>query len=203
MTAAKRPQITDFRLDLPERRVGPWSISRYEVSEDAAAFENLRAAIGGSSRPIRPGTYTRLMHDNRGVVMSDTPAELRDLQSFSWHVRRPATRRVLIHGLGLGLAAAWALQQPHVEHVDVVEIDRDIVRLVGPSLSGDRRLFIHVGDALTYRFPVGAKWDVVWHDIWDAITSDNLPEVTRLKRRYGRRCGWQGVWAEHYMREGR
>jgi hypothetical protein len=56
------------------------------------------------------------------------------------------------------------------------------------------RLTIHHGDALTYKWPVGTRWTVAWHDIWDTICEDNLPDMNRLHRRFGRRVDWQGSW---------
>ena len=62
----------------------------------------------------------------------------------------------------------------------------------------------HQADALEYKPPRGEQYDVVWHDIWPNICTDNLPEMHKLHRKYGRRCNWQGSWcrAEHeYYRE--
>ena len=65
--------------------------------------------------------------------------------------------------------------------MDIVQADAFTVKLPRPSL------FLHV--------PRDTRYDVVWHDIWDNICADNLPEMHRLHRRYGRRCDWQGSWA--------
>ena len=167
------------KVDIPEGMSGSVSIRRFEVSEEAARFEALRAIIGGSGRGVPAGWYTGL-YRNGTLWMSDTPDEMRD----HWEVCREIERRggrVLIMGLGIGMLVRFALSLPNVEHVDVVEIDPDVIALVGPTYEGDR-CTVHLGDAYTYRFPAGSRWDVVWHDVWAHITSDNVPEMAPLKR---------------------
>lgn len=56
---------------IPEAVAGDWSVEHLQVSESAADFENIRAAIKG--RPflrIVPGTYQRLIHKNE-LITSD------------------------------------------------------------------------------------------------------------------------------------
>jgi spermidine synthase len=100
---------------------------------------------------------------------------------------------VLIHGLGLGCAVRMALQAG-AERVTVIELDQDVIDHVAPHLN-DERVTIYQGDALTRRWPVGSTWTVVWHDIWDTICGENLPEMHRLHRSFGGRSLWQGSWA--------
>ena len=38
-------------------------------------------------------------------------------------------------------------------------------------------------------------FDAVWHDIWDEISDENLPEMHKLHRKYGQRANWHGSWA--------
>lgn len=185
------------KVDIPEGISGNVRVKRFEVTEQAAAMERLRSIIGGHGRGVPAGWYTGLFR-NGGLWMSDTPDEMRD----HWQVCREIERRggrVLIMGLGIGMLVKYALDLPQVEHVDVVEIDPDVIALVGPTYAGER-CTIHHGDAYTYRFPVGSRWDVVWHDVWAHISGDNVPEMAKLKRSYGRRADWQGCWAEEESR---
>ncbi len=145
-------------------------------------------------RSVPPGTYTGLLR-NGAVWMSDTPAERRDHLSAYYEAKRLGGR-VLVHGLGLGMIVKAVLDLPNVEHIDVVELDADVIALAGPAF--DRygaRVTIHEGDALTYKWPPGTRWTVVWHDIWRDICGDNLPEMATLHRKFGRRCDWQGSWS--------
>ncbi len=121
-----------------------------------------------------------------------------------WEPVRHATGHCLVTGLGLGIVVNAMLLKPGVERVTVLEIDPDIIGLVGSHYRakfGDRLELIEA-DALTWKPPRGARYAAVWHDIWPAICADYLPEIRTLKVRYARRCDWQGVWAEDEMRRG-
>jgi hypothetical protein len=164
-----------------------------------------------TGRMTPPGRYTELhqamdvAQEPRDILgrpllmtpwMSDTPAEVLD----HWVVGHLVRGRVLITGLGLGLITEWALGSPCVRHVDVVEIEREVVDLIAPYFLDDiaaGRLTIHHADALTYQFPRSSRWDVVWHDISQNIDPDNLPAMRKLRRRYENRCAWQGSSALH------
>lgn len=191
----KQPEwMSVFRCDLPESSRGPWTIEQFEVELD---LQNLRMMRDG--RGCYPGRYTRLAHKTRGVVMSDTTAEIAD----HFVPYRLARGRVLLHGLGLGCLLKAVLTKSDVAHIDVVEIDPDIIHMVGPHFD-DPRVTIHAGDCFTYKWPPNTKWDVVWHDVWDEVTTDNLPQMTKLHRRFGHRSNWQDSWCkslcQHYRR---
>ena len=125
--------------------------------------------------------------------MTDTPSELRDLREPA---RRAVGGRVLVNGLGLGIVLQAVLEEPAVEHLTVVEASDDVITLVAPhwvERYGGRLTVVHA-DAFKWRPPRGARYEVVWHDIWDDITTDNLAGMRRLHAKYSRRCGWQGSW---------
>jgi hypothetical protein len=185
-----------YKVDVPEGEVEGLRVERFEVPE--GSFEAMRIALSGRIPPD-PGVYTRLVTD-RTLWMSDTPAEIADHLDAINRIGHLSCRRVLIHGLGLGMVLKAALACKHVQHVDVVEADDRVIRLVGPHYWTDARVSIHRGDALTFRFPKGARWDVAWHDIWPEISSDNLESMATLNRRYGKRVGWQGAWCQDIAR---
>lgn len=120
--------------------------------------------------------------------MSDTRDELRDHMGFCWKARG----HVLINGLGLGLAAIMAAQKDEVESVTVVELSDDVRSLVSPHMPD--KVTVVSGNAFTWKPPSGVRYGAVWHDIWDGICADNLPEMHKLHRRYGSRADWQGSW---------
>ena len=68
-----------YKVDIPEGQSGDWKVEKFTVSEEEAKLNNLRAAFSFSDRgrEIEPGEYTRLRR-NGVVVLSDTPAEIRD-----------------------------------------------------------------------------------------------------------------------------
>ena len=173
-------------VTIPEGKRGAWKVSRFEVSSEPS-IENLRLAMQG--RAVTPGTYTKLQHDRRGIVMSDTPAEKRDHYAFV----RMAKGHCLINGLGLGMCLNAILKKQDVTFVTVVEVDRDVIDLVWPHYSAERCEIVNLS-AFDYQPPKGVRYGAVWHDIWDSICEDNLPEMSRLHRKYGRKADWQGSW---------
>jgi len=169
---------------------------------EATSIENMRLAFQG--RSCAPGTYTRLTIDG-ALWMSDTSAEKRDHWS-PVSAMRQLEGDVLIHGLGLGLVVAAAIRLGH--SVDVVEQDQRVIDAVGPSMEAlaaehGVECRIHHGDAYTYQFPKGQTWAVAWHDIWLDLCVDNLDEMAKLHRRYGRRVEWQGSWGRELLRRER
>lgn len=184
-------------VTVPEGVSGKWSIRKFTVSEVDAKATLLRAMMKGRGY-VPPGTYTELRCDGRGIVMTDTPDERRD----HWEPVHMATGHVLINGLGIGMVLSAVLKKPEVTAVTVVEIDPDVVALVGPHYASERMQIV-TASAFDYRPTKGLRYGMVWHDIWDGICSDNLPEMTRLKRKYGRRTDWQGCWCEWQCKRNR
>jgi len=189
---------------IPEGESGDWKIERFTVSEQEAKFDNMRASIHGSRRFCWPGTYTRLTRNGK-TIMSDTVDEVGDILG---PIREAKNRGgdVLINGLGLGIVVNAILKNDNVNSVTVIEISQDVIDLVGSHWMekyGDR-LNIIKADALEYKSPKGMKYSVVWHDIWDNICADNLEEMKKLHRKYGRKSEWQGSWCradcEYYNR---
>lgn len=151
-------------------RSGPWHIWAHEVrdGDDGDPGNLVTAWITEAEQlpAVPPGVYTELLHDQRGLVMSDVPAEICGALPFldyvaddlyqppeAPHYARP---RVLIAGLGLGIVPAWLLTYTDVARVDVVEIDPDVISLVAGDpyarehWAADRRLHIYLGDACTW-----------------------------------------------------
>ena len=193
----------DQKVNIPESSSGSWRIERFTVSEDEARFESMRAAISGSSRYVPAGTYTRLMCGSI-LVMSDTPDEIRD----HWEPIRQSHKRgghVLICGLGLGVVLDRILQSDNVTRVTVIEKSQDVINLVGSYYEAKfgNRLEIINADAYEWIPPKGIKYSVAWFDIWDDICSDNLPEMQKLHRKYGRKAEWKGSWCRHMCERGR
>jgi len=177
-------------IDVPDGKSGDWSVETFEVTKEAAEFENIRASFSSSRsrRGIDPGIYKRLMM-NRTIVMSNTPTEIDDFLYFTCR----ATGSVLVNGLGLGVLLKELLKNNKVKDITVIEKEEDVIKLVSPSYS-DRRLTIIHADAFEWKPPKGKRYNAVWHDIWDYISGDNYPEMKTLHRKYGRRCDYQESW---------
>ena len=186
-----------WKSNIPDGELGSVKVIKREVSAKGADFHNMRAAWHPGARSIKPGVYTELHIKGHGLVMSDTPTEYRDHSRFI-HV---AKGHVHLSGLGLGCVLACVL--PKVDRVTVTEINEDVIAYVGPHFDDPKVEIIHA-DALDWKPQKGTRFDAVWHDIWDNICADNLDDMKRLHRKYGRTSDWQGSWArglcERYAR---
>lgn len=182
-------------VDVPDGTSGAWSVETFAVTEEDERLDMVRAAASSSSRGryVPAGTYKALKRDGH-IIMSNTPDEIRDHRYFFSR----AKGKVLINGLGLGVALKAILNKvdesgvPAIELVHVVEKYEGVLNLVRPTYEGDKRVsFIHA-DALEYKPTL--KYDVVWHDIFDDICASNLPIMHKLHRKYGGKAVWQGSW---------
>lgn len=194
MTPEKMKEIIP-NVDVPEGQFGHWKIERFEISQSEVEFEMLRAAInpGRGYRVPEVGTYTKLTRGG-ALIMSDTPAE----KSDHYEMVRRASGDVLIFGLGIGMVLNACLLKPEVTHATVIEIDPDVIRLVGPHYvkKFPDRVSIVLKDANEYKPVNGQRWNAVWIDIWESICGDNLKQMAKLKSRFKRRSDWVGCWCE-------
>lgn len=168
--------------EIPSGEFGIWSIYRVEHLEDAEPW------VGFDTITILRAATMATIHRGGTVVMEDSLRELgRHLP-----IAMAARGRVLITGLGLGCVVRGLLAKPEVEHVDVVELDADIIRVIGSTFAGNPRVTIHHGDALALEIP--GRWDFAWHDLW--VDGDGLQVLhARLMMRFMDRVGRQGAWA--------
>lgn len=184
----------DWKVDVPEGTSGQMSVVRFDVSED----ESRMSFLTGRGRGTPAGSYTKLVRQGSwGVVMSDTPDERRDHLEIMW----AAKGRVLLNGLGLGCVLQCCARSEKVEKVTVVEKNEDVIKLVWPHYCerfGDKIEVVHA-DAFEYKPPRGVRYGAVWHDIWDDMCEDNLPQMHKLHRKYGRRTDWQGSWGREFI----
>lgn len=197
-----------MKVEIPIGEVDGMRVSKFEVIEDdswtkehekrkdvVSPVHMMRMRMQG--RAPRPGWYTRLA-EGSSVWMSDTTAERREHAEPVFAMSALKPKRVIINGLGLGMVLSAALSFDSVEHVDVVEIDERVIKLVGPHYLKDKRVTIHHADAVEQmkRWPSGARWDVGWSDIWPEICADNLPQMHQFTDFYGERCDFHGNWSE-------
>ena len=162
-------EVATWEPPIPEGRRGPWEVSR------------------------RDGPLT--LYRDGAVWMSVTPDEIRDHEELV----EVATGRVLLMGLGLGMAA-WKVAHEagaRLEHLTVVELEGDVLELVGRPLSaaiGPRLTLVHA-DALSWDPGPETTFDVIWHDIWQHADPSNLPQMLHLEERWATRCWWQDAWS--------
>lgn len=178
-------------VDVPEGEYDGMKIDRFTI-EPGNIHAGLMALRG---RGTPPGTYTRLRGDGK-FWMSDTQAEKQDHIGAVMKADDLKAERILINGLGLGMVLKAFLTMDHVQHIDVVEIDERVIKLVGPHYAKDPRVNIIHANAYEQakKWPSGTRWDVGWSDIWPDPSTDDLKEMAILNRSYGRRCTWHGCW---------
>jgi len=185
----------DYKSDMPEGVSGDWSVVKYVITEQDAEFHNMRSMFSFSCKGSRlvAGDYTKLMV-GRNTMMSDTRDEIVDMYSFFLE----AKGNILINGLGLGVGLKAVLDNDKVDFVTVIEKEQDVIDLIAPRFLNDvkykDRVDIIHADAFEWKPPKGVRYDVVWHDIWLNICTGNLDEMSKLHRKYGKRCDWQQSW---------
>jgi spermidine synthase len=178
----------NIEINVPDGVSGDWSISTFTV--DSNEFSQ-KISMWKTGRYVPGGTYKRLMR-NGTVVMSNTPDEISDFLNFLYK----AKGSILINGLGLGVTLKALLDIPEVTDITVIEKSEDVIKLVAPTYT-DPRVTIINADAFTWIPPKDKMYDCVWHDIWDYICADNLPEMKKLHRKYGRRTKYQESWCRY------
>ena len=205
-----------MQVTVPEGEVDGLAVQRFEVidPDDWTDADKERTDVIsplGYMRMVRdgrecyPGWYTRLVdrnepdeHGHPLVWMSDTTAERAEHAEAVAHIQMGKAKRVLINGLGLGMVLQAALTYDHVTHVDVVEADERVIKLVGPHYTTDPRVNIIHEDAYeqmgNWSMGPRLRWDVAWSDIWSEIVADNLGGMDRLHNYYRRRSAWHGMW---------
>lgn len=188
-----------LKITLPEGEVDGLRVERFEMKP--YDLDNMREALR-TERQTTPGWYTRLYDaTTKTMWMSDVDAEKRDHWPAVQAIQREKAERVLIQGLGLGMVLAAALSYDHVTHVDVIEKDERVIKLVGPHYNKDPRVHLHHADAwdAMESWPRGTRWDVGWSDIWLDLCTDQIPEQDRMNRFYRRRCAWHQCWARDVL----
>lgn len=193
--------IDKFKVNVPVGGSGEWKIQRFTVSEsDADSFNTGLLFSGAYARRITPGTYTQLICNGAGTVMSDTPAEITD--HYDCYIG--ATGHVLIAGLGLGMISKAILRKDKVESVTVIEKSPDVIKLVSEWLRKGCKRKCEVIQADIFEFAphkrmkeLGIKkFDYAWFDIWNEGCEDYLEEKIKLYRRWGRWATRKGNWLE-------
>lgn len=178
-------------IDIPDSTYGEWKIISYTVTQKEADLNNLRCTFNFSDRFVEPGTY-KVLKRNDITVMSNTPAEIRDLYSVLFN----AKGHILINGLGLGCIIKGLYEGPNknlIKSVTVIEISPDLINLISPYYKYPN-LNIICADAFDWKPPKNMRYNYIWHDIWDDICSANLIEMKKLHRKYSRKCEYQASW---------
>jgi len=101
--------------------------------------------------------------------MSNQPQEIKNIE----RVVKTAKGNCFVGGLGLGLVVQELLKIREVEHVDVVEINREVIETCSRRVI-DKRVSIYEGNAKTF-FP-NSSYDWIYYDIWLSPTLEEIEE---------------------------
>lgn len=126
------------------------------------------------------------------TIMEDSDRELKRHLNAVFN----AKGRILKTGLGLGCFVRACLENPAVEHIDVIELSPDIADHFGSPFKDDPRVTIHVADALTFDLSNYPKkhWDLAWHDIY-CDGNDGLTKLhSSLIKKFAKYAKLQGAW---------
>lgn len=177
----------EINITVPDGKSGKWKVETFTVTkkdEEAQIY-----SMFGSGRMVPQGTYKRLKRNNK-TIMSNTPDEIDDFMRFLYH----ANGRILINGLGLGVTVQALLNKKEVTEIIIIEKSKDVIKLVASTYLKDKRVTIINADAFDYKAEKGIRFNAVWHDIWDNICADNLLEMKKLTRKYGKIADYQKSW---------
>jgi hypothetical protein len=187
-------QLLSMRVKIAPGRSGKWRVERFYIGRDESEFGYNKYIYSEGGRGFAPvGWYTKLTRSGQ-IIMSDTPDEIRDHLPFIQMSRGD----VLVTGLGLGMVAEQLLKRDEVSTVTIIEQSRDVWRLVAPILMTryGKRLTVIVDDA--YSYTPSQRYDMAWHDIWDDISTENLPKMARLEQHYAPFVGYQQFWSKSF-----
>lgn len=188
--------FTDMTRILQPGKKGCAEIQHYVITAKEADRALLRSLFISRDRPAKEGGKYVMLKVNGSCMMSNTPME----QDTNTSIVHSARGDMLIAGLGIGLILIPILKNPEVRSVTVIELEQDVIDLVLPqlkSIEGFEKLTVIQADIFQWKPPKGKMWDIIYFDIWESITSDNLPQMTKLRRRFCRRKrpkGFMSAW---------
>ena len=186
-------------MSFPRQKAGRFEI----ITETSEVFEitDVSHAVLLGVDPItlswgQPIDFHILIGDGGGVMTSDKPDEIY-IQYIAFH---NMYGRVLVGGLGLGMAANMIAAMPDVSSVTVIEKEPDIIRLVDDNLHPkvnviEADLFEHVKQL------TAGSYDSAYYDVWYSTSrrewAASVVPLYRTSRRLG--IDTLGAWGEHEM----
>jgi len=176
---------------------GDAEITHFTVSERDSKFSRMREASGHRGSYVSAGQYAQLTV-GQTLMMTDTQNEQRTNQA----VLAFANGHVFIAGLGIGMIVHPIAAKPEVTRITVLEKSQGVIDLVKGTLPA--KVEVIQGDVFEYKPEKGTKFDTVYFDIWPTITTDNLPEMTKLHRRFARfkvPGGWMDSWCRDHLKD--
>jgi hypothetical protein len=179
---------------LKPQAFGLWTIRRVAIADQPTAsvwaqMEFLLKIGFRSQTQLWRHTWATIHLPHGELVMEDSARELRKHLPIWLN----AKGRVLVTGLGLGCVVRGLLASPKVEHITVVEIDANILRIVGHEFRFNKCVTLIHGDALKVQLP--GRFDYAWHDLHSSDGERHLQLLhAELLDKFYDQVTIQGAW---------
>lgn len=190
------------KVEIPDGETHGVKVVNFEITPEEVRWANMRGSMRPRDHaydyPPQAGKHVKLVVCGE-TMMSDTEMEKASNREFV----RMARGDVLIAGLGIGLIIKPIIDRPEVTSVTVVEKYEGVIILVGPHVAHPK-LTIVAGDIFEWK--TTQQFDTIYFDIWPNITTDNLPEMAKLNRKFARNLkpgGWRGAWMQDELKRQR
>jgi len=178
---------------LNEGQIGEFILNKFEIKHENRPFRC----------DVPTGKYVRLM-DKYDCIMSNTSMEKRTNRE----IIDIANGDVFIAGLGIGLIVLPIQNKDNVKSITILEKYCEVIELVGKQLPLNEKVKIIHGDVFEYEFSKGTKFDTIYFDIWNYISSDVYEEMKLLKKKYRKYKKMSrenpnvhmSCWAEYYAK---
>jgi hypothetical protein len=180
--------------NLPEGKVGKFSIRhRIEPAGSEMVIVSMRTAIMTDVKPVKtvisePVRIHELVENGKGLWMSSKMCDIWQHQEALKNMHG----RVLVGGLGIGLAVSILEKNPRVTEIVCVEKNPQVIDLVFPHLSSKKTL-IRFFDLFQYlnlpRLPRQKNadgFDFAFYDIWCSTGQTQIKEFTLPLRQLSR-----------------
>jgi spermidine synthase len=182
------PKMTEI---VPPGASGEAKIEHFEVSKTASQLTAFRPG-----EYVQEGKYAKLVVHGQ-IMMSDTRME----HYTNYGAVSAARGHVFVAGLGLGMILHPMAAKKEVTKITVLEKYQGVIDLVGKTVP--KKVEIVCADVFDWKPEAGTKFDVVYFDIWPDISTDNLPEIGKLHRRFKKfliECGWMDSWCRNQLK---
>jgi len=186
-------------MSFPRQKSGPFEIVTQTSDHFQITSMSHAQLLGVESVSLNfgePVDFHVLTGDGCGIMASDKPDEIY-IQYIAFHAMHG---RVLVGGLGLGMAANMIAATPQVSAVTVIEKEPDIIRLVEGNL--DPKVSVIQADVFKYTSKMGAsQFDSAYYDTWYSTARREWGVSVVPLYRASRRAGIEtlGAWGEHEM----
>jgi hypothetical protein len=186
-------------MSFPRNKSGPFEIVTQTSDHFQITSMTHAQLLGVESISLNFGEsvdFHVLTGDGCGIMASDKPDEIY-IQYIAFHTMHG---RVLVGGLGLGMAANMIAAMPNVDSVTVIEKEPEIIRLVEGTL--DPKVSVIQADVFEYASALTAgQYDSAYYDTWYSTARREWGVSVVPLYRASRRAGIEtlGSWGEHEM----